>query len=220
MWNCLWPDRSESEVPIGHITNGVHMLSWLAPQMYQLFQTRLGEDWATRMMHPDIWEKVADIDDAELWETHQSSEDAAHPLCEASLKIQAERWGRSDMAKQVEHILDPDVLTIGCARRFATYKRGDLILSDMERLTKLINDSRRPIQIIFAGKSHPQDNEGKQLLQRIAQLSYTKNFRSSIVFVENYDYNVARHLVQGVDVWLNTPRGRLRHAVPAVRRWY
>jgi starch phosphorylase len=206
MWNCLWPDRTESEVPIGHITNGVHMLSWLAPQMYQLFQTRLGEDWATRMIHPDVWEKVADIDDAELWETHQTLKMRLIHFVRRRLKKQAQRLGQSDIVKKIEHTLDPDVLTIGCARRFATYKRGDLIISQLERLTKLINDRGRPIQIIFAGKAHPQDNEGKHLLQRIAQLSYSKKFRSSVVFVENYDYNVARHLVQGVDVWLNTPR--------------
>ena len=206
MWNSLWPERPESEVPIGHITNGVHVLSWLAPQMYQLFQTRLGQDWATRMVHPDIWENISEIDDGELWETHQSLKMRLIRFVRRRLQIQAERLGQRDMEKQIEHILDPDVLTIGCARRFATYKRGDLILSQPERLAKLINDARRPIQIIFAGKAHPMDNEGKLLLQKIAQLSYSKNFRSSIVFVENYDYNVARHLVQGVDVWLNTPR--------------
>ncbi len=206
MWNNLWPERPESEVPIGHITNGVHVLSWLAPQMYQLFQTRLGQDWATRMVHPDIWENVTEIDDGEMWETHQSLKMRLIRFVRRCLRMQAERLGQSDLVKQIEHILDPDVLTIGCARRFATYKRGDLILSQPERLARLINDSRHPIQIIFAGKAHPRDDEGKKLLQRIAQLSYTKNFRSSIVFIENYDYNVARHLVQGVDVWLNTPR--------------
>jgi glycogen phosphorylase len=206
MWHSLWPTRSEAEVPIGHITNGVHVLSWLAPQMHQLFQTRLGQDWPTRMVHPDIWENVEDIDDGELWETHQSLKMRLIRFVRRRLRLQAERLGQQDMLKRIEHILDPDILTIGCARRFATYKRGDLIISQPERLARLINDSRRPIQIIFAGKAHPRDNEGKQLLQKIAQLSYTKNFRTSIVFVENYDYNVARHLVQGVDVWLNTPR--------------
>ena len=206
MWNSLWPERPESEVPIGHITNGVHVLSWLAPQMYQLFQTRLGQDWATRMVHPDIWETVTEIDDGEMWETHQSLKMRLIRFVRRCLRMQAERLGQRDLVKQIEHVLDPDVLTIGCARRFATYKRGDMILSQPERLAGLINDSRHPIQIIFAGKAHPRDDEGKKLLQRIAQLSYTKNFRTSIVFIENYDYNVARHLVQGVDVWLNTPR--------------
>jgi len=120
--------------------------------------------------------------------------------------MQAERQGHRDLLRHIDHVLDPDILTIGCARRFATYKRGDLIVSQVDRLTRMINDPKRPIQIIFAGKAHPDDNEGKALLQRIARLSYEKNLRSGIVFVENYDYNVARHLVQGVDVWLNTPR--------------
>jgi starch phosphorylase len=158
------------------------------------------------MVHPDIWEKMEDIEDGELWETHQSLKMRLIRFVRRRLQFQAERQGNKEMAKHIEHILDPDVLTIGCARRFATYKRGDLILSQSERLARLINDAKHPIQNIFAGKAHPNDNEGKQLLQKIAQLSYSKNFRSSIVFVENYDYNVARHLVQGVDVWLNTPR--------------
>jgi starch phosphorylase len=206
MWHSLWPARSEAEIPIGHITNGVHVLSWLAPQMYQLFQTRLGQDWATRMVHPDIWEHIAEIDDGELWETHQSLKMRLIRFVRRRLRLQAERLGQHDLVRQVEHILDPDILTIGCARRFATYKRGAMLLSQLDRLSRLTNDFRRPIQIIFAGKAHPRDNDGKELLQRIAQLSYTKAFRTSIVFVENYDYNVARHLVQGVDVWLNTPR--------------
>ncbi|HDP23854.1 MAG TPA: alpha-glucan family phosphorylase [Deltaproteobacteria bacterium] len=206
MWKDLWPGRPEGEVPIGHITNGVHVLSWLAPQMYQLFETRLGQDWATRMVHPDVWENVDDIDDGELWETHQYLKMRLIRFVRRRLRIQAERLGQHEIFNQIDHILDPDVLTIGVARRFATYKRGDLILAQLDRLTRLINDAHRPIQIIFAGKAHPRDDEGKALLQRIAQLSYSSAYRSSIVFVENYDYNVARHLVQGVDIWLNTPR--------------
>jgi starch phosphorylase len=206
MWQCLWPTRPEAEVPVGHITNGVHVLSWLAPQMYQLFETRLGQDWPTRMGHPDVWEKVAEIDDAELWETQQSLKMRLIRFVRRRLYLQAERLGRQKTIKQINQILDPDVLTIGCARRFATYKRGDLILSQPERLAKLVGDARRPIQIIFSGKAHPLDNEGKLLLQRIAQATLNPAYKSRIVFVENYDYNVARHLVQGVDVWLNNPR--------------
>lgn len=206
MWNGLWPGRPEAEVPIGHITNGVHVLSWLAPQMNQLFETRLGQDWPTRMVHPDIWEKVAEIDDGELWETHQSLKMRLIRFVRRRLQLQSERLGHRETIKQIDQILDPDVLTIGCARRFATYKRGDLILSQPERLAKLIEDARRPIQIVFAGKAHPRDDEGKRLLQKIAQYSYNRSYRNRVVFVENYDYNVARHLVQGVDVWLNTPR--------------
>ena len=141
MWNCLWPERPESEVPIGHITNGVHVLSWLAPQMYQLFQTRLGQDWATRMVHPDIWEKVEDIDDGELWETHQSLKMRLIRFVRRRLQLQSERLGHGETIKQIEQILDPDVLTIGCARRFATYKRGDLILSQPETPDQI--DQRR-----------------------------------------------------------------------------
>lgn len=206
MWKDLWPGRPEAEVPIGHITNGVHVLSWLAPQMYQLFETHLGPTWTTRMVHPDVWEGVDTIDDGELWETHQYLKMRLIRFVRRRLQLQAERRRDRDMLKHIDGILDPDVLTIGCARRFATYKRGDLIISQMDRLVKMISDPARPIQIIFAGKAHPNDNEGKALLQRIARLSFEKKLRTRIVFVENYDYNVARHLVQGVDVWLNTPR--------------
>jgi len=203
MWRSLWPARPEVEVPIGHITNGVHVLSWLAPQMDQLFETHLAKDWPTRMVHPDVWEKVADIDDGELWETHQTLKMRLIRFVRRRLLLQAKRLGHSET---VEQILDPDVLTIGCGRRFVTYKRMDLILSQPERLATLVGDPHRPIQIIFAGKAHPRDNEGKQVLQRAAQLSSDPVYRRRIVFVENYDYNVARHLVQGVDVWLNNPR--------------
>ena len=206
MWHCLWPERPEVEVPIGHITNGVHVLSWLAPQMHQLFETRLAQDWPTRMVHSDVWEKVLEIDDGELWETHQSLKMRLIRFVRRRLLLQAERLGHHETVQQIEQILDPDVLTIGCARRFATYKRGDLILSQPERLAKLVGDAHRPIQIIFAGKAHPRDDEGKRLLQRIAQYSFNPACRRRIVFVEDYDYNVARHLVQGVDVWLNNPR--------------
>ena len=206
MWHCLWPERPELEVPIGHITNGVHVLSWLAPPMYQLFETRLAQDWSTRMVHPDVWEKVADIDDGELWETHQSLKMRLIRFVRRRLLLQAERLGHRDTIEEIDQILDPDVLTIGCARRFASYKRGDLILFQPERLAKLVEDARRPIQIIFAGKSHPRDDEGKRILQRIAQYSFNPAYKRRIVFVENYDYNVGRHLVQGVDVWLNNPR--------------
>ncbi len=206
MWHSLWPERREVEVPIGHITNGVHVLSWLAPQMNQLFQTRLAQDWPTRMVHPDVWEKIADIDDGELWETHQSLKMRLIHFVRRRLLLQAERLGDRETIKQIEKILDLDVLTIGSARRFATYKRGDLIFFQPERLAKLVEDASRPVQIIFAGKAHPRDVEGKRIIQRISECSLDTAYRRRIVFVENYDYNVGRHLVQGVDVWLNNPR--------------
>jgi len=206
MWHSLWPERREVEVPIGHITNGVHVLSWLAPQMNQLFETRLAQDWPTRMVHPDVWEKIADIDDGELWETHQSLKMRLIRFVRRRLFLQAERLGDRETIKQIDTILDPDVLTIGSARRFATYKRGDLILFQPERLAKLVEDANRPIQIIFAGKAHPRDDEGKRIIQRVSECGLDPAYRRRIVFIENYDYNVGRHLVQGVDVWLNNPR--------------
>ncbi|MFO7971763.1 MAG: alpha-glucan family phosphorylase [Desulfobacterales bacterium] len=206
MWHPLWPERPEIEVPIGHITNGVHVLSWLAPQMHKLLETRLSQDWSTRMVHPDVWEKIDEIDDGELWETHQSLKMSLIQFVRRRLVLQANRLGHRKIVQRIEQILDPDVLTIGCARRFATYKRADLILTQLHRLEKLIGSARRPIQIIFAGKAHPRDDQGKLVLQRIAKFSYNPEYMKRIVFIEDYDYNVARHLVQGVDVWLNNPR--------------
>ncbi len=206
MWQALWPNRPEGEIPIGHITNGVHALSWLAPQMNTLFETRLAHNWSTRMIHADIWEKVSEIDDGELWETHQTLNMRLINFVRRRLLLQAERLGDQETIQQIDQILDPDILTIGSARRLATYKQGDLILSRPERLIKLVTDPKMPTQIIFAGKAHPRDNEGKTILQRIIQHANNPVLKRRIIFVEDYDYNVARHLVQGVDVWLNTPR--------------
>ncbi len=206
MWHCLWPERPEVEVPIGHITNGVHVLSWLAPAMFRLFETRLSPDWATKMAHPDIWDKVAEIDNGELWETHQSLKMRLISFVRRLLIHQAKRHTRKKSDPNLGRVLDPDVLTIGSARRFATYKRGDLILSQPERLARLVCDAERPIQIIFAGKAHPRDDGGKGIIQRISEHCLKPEYGMRIVFVEDYDYNVARHLVQGVDVWLSNPR--------------
>ncbi|MBW2153223.1 MAG: alpha-glucan family phosphorylase [Deltaproteobacteria bacterium] len=206
MWHSLWPNRPEVEVPIGHITNGVHVLSWIAPQMHRLFQTRLAYDWPNRMTHPDLWEKVFDIDDGELWETHQILKMRLINFVRRRLFQQAERLGDRDTIENIENILDPQILTIGSARRLTAYKRGDLILSNPKRLFPLITDSHKPIQIVFAGKAHPRDDEGKRILQRIIKQISNNTVRHRVVFVEDYDYNVARHLVQGVDLWLNTPR--------------
>ena len=206
MWHCLWPERPEVEVPIGHITNGVHALSWLAPAMIRLFETRLSPDWATKMVHPDVWKKVAEIDNGELWETHQSLKMRLIRFVRRLLIHQAERVGKHEAAPQLKQVLDPEVLTIGCARRFAGYKRADLILDQPERLARMVCDTNRPIQIIFAGKAHPRDDDGKRIIQRIARHCLKAEYGMRIAFVEDYDYNVARHLVQGVDVWLNNPR--------------
>jgi len=204
MWHSLWPDRKETEVTIGHITNGVHVVSWLAPQMHQLFETRLSSDWPTRMGYSEVWDKVVEIDDGELWETHQTLKMRLIQFVRRRVAVQYAR--RATPLQDVNNLLSPDWLTIGFARRFATYKRGSLILSQPERLAKLVNDSQRPIQIVFAGKAHPNDDEGKKVLQSIFKVSCKPEYGMRIVFVEDYDINVARHLVQGVDVWLNTPR--------------
>ena len=206
MWHGLWPNRPEVEVPIGHITNGVHVFSWISPQMHKLFESRLAHDWPTRMTHLDLWEKVPSIDDGELWETHQILNMRLINFVRRRQKKQAERLDDQETIDHADSILDPDILTIGSARRLAAYKRGDLILSQPDRLIKLVTNPERPIQIIFAGKAHPRDEEGKKILQRIVRLTADPALKRRIVFVEDYDYNVARHLVQGVDVWLNTPR--------------
>ncbi|MFN0050936.1 MAG: alpha-glucan family phosphorylase [Planctomycetales bacterium] len=207
MWTSLYPGRSADEVPIGHITNGVHVPSWLAPAMRRLYDRHLGTDWSGRSGDPATWEAVEQIDDPELWETHlllkhQMLEFVRHHL----VRLAELRHEPRQSIDQLRRALSLDALTIGFARRFATYKRAHLIFDDLERIAELINDPLRPIQLIFAGKSHPQDNPGKEVLQRIAQLTHDPRFAGKVVFIEDYDINTCRHLIQGVDVWLNTPR--------------
>jgi starch phosphorylase len=207
MWAHLWPWRVEDEVPIGHITNGVHILSWLAYQMLQLYDRHFPADWQERMGQPEIWQEIHNVDPGELWETHHALKNLLLAFVRRRVSRQCRRRGESDEAVEAaRNMLDPNVLTIGFARRFATYKRADLILSDLDRLAAMINDPARPLQLIFAGKAHPADEPGKRLIQRIANLRHDPRFAGRIAFVEDYDINVARHLVQGVDVWLNNPR--------------
>ncbi|HUY88731.1 MAG TPA: alpha-glucan family phosphorylase [Pirellulales bacterium] len=207
MWHCLWPNRLEEETPIGHITNGVHLLSWLAPQMHQVYDRHLGPDWPERGREPGFWESVEAIDDGELWETHQALKARLLDFVRRHAAAQAQRRGEPpEMADQLRRALSLDALTIGFARRFATYKRASLVMDDVERLAALVNDAQMPIQFVFAGKAHPQDQPGKQVLQRIARLARDPKFLGKLVFVEDYDINVGRHLVHGVDVWLNNPR--------------
>ncbi len=207
MWHPLTPTRTEEEVPIGHITNGVHVLTWLAPQMHQIYDRHLGADWPERMRHPETWRKIQDVDDAELWETHQVLKARLIDFVRRRVSEQARRRDEGDAAVQrASTVLDLEVLTIGFARRFATYKRAGLVLSDAERLAAIINSAARPVQFVFAGKAHPEDQLGKALIQNIIRLAKESRFAHRIVFVEDYDINVARHLVQGVDVWLNNPR--------------
>jgi starch phosphorylase len=207
MWAHLWPWRVEEEIPIGHITNGVHVPTWLAWQMMQLYDRIFPADWMRRMGEPDIWREIYKADPGELWETHYSLKNMLLQFVRRRVSRQCRRRGESDEAvERARNLLDPNVLTIGFARRFATYKRADLILSDIERLSRLLNDPQRPIQIIFAGKAHPADEPGKRLIKSIANLRHDPRFANRIVFVEDYDINVCRHMIQGVDVWLNNPR--------------
>ncbi|MEW4526470.1 alpha-glucan family phosphorylase [Maioricimonas sp. JC845] len=207
MWHSLWPYRSEEEIPIGHITNGVHVSTWLAHQMRVLYDKVLPANWHLKSGEPEVWAGFERVTPAELWETHQSLKNRLIVFARESLVKQAQRLKRSEADSQaLENVLDPRTLTIGFARRFAPYKRADLIIRDIDRLARLADDPERPVQFIFAGKAHPADDHGKSILQRIARLEHDDRFFGRIVFLEDYDMNLTRHLVQGVDVWLNNPR--------------
>jgi glycogen phosphorylase len=207
MWTGLTPGKSEDAVPIGHITNGVHVPTWLAPQMFRLYDRHLGPGWHLRSSESKIWDGIENVDDGELWETHLNLKARMIDFVRRRAVTQAARREEPDETLQkLRGVLTPDALTIGFARRFATYKRANLILSDIERLASMVNDPNRPVQFVFAGKAHPNDEPGKRVLQQVAQLMRDPQFSDKLVFVEDYDINVGRHFVQGVDVWLNNPR--------------
>jgi starch phosphorylase len=203
MWKGLLDGGGEEEVPIGHITNGVHVRTWLANDMHDLIAHYMGNRWLESISRVDIWKSIDSIPDAELWEVHQVLKAQLLAFVRRRLADRRQRLGKPDPEFQE---LGPEALTLGFARRFATYKRADLLLRDPDRLARLLNDPARPVQIIFAGKAHPQDDGGKALAQRIAQLEDDPRFAGRVVFVENYSMLVGRQLVQGVDAWLNTPR--------------
>ncbi len=205
LWKDVWVGVPEHEVPIASITNGVHTKTWMAPEFSALYQKYLGE-WEEHLTEPDFWRRVTDIPDAQLWETHQKLKLRLVEFVRERVRKARERAGESpESIRAVNRILDPEILTIGFARRFATYKRGALLFSDQERLQRLLNDETRPVQFIFAGKSHPQDEGGKALIQQVYKFSRAKGFENRMVFVEDYDTYIARRLVQGVDLWLNNP---------------
>ncbi len=207
MWSHLWPWRVEEEIPIGHITNGVHVPTWLAWQMHQLYDRHFPDHWIERVGEPEGWQAIHKIDPGELWETHHALKHQLLTFVRRRLSRQCRRRGESDEAVEAaRNLLDPNILTVGFARRFATYKRADLILRDVDRLNDLVNDEDRPMQIIFAGKAHPADEPGKELIKKIASLRHDERFANRVAFIEDYDINVCRHMVQGVDVWLNNPR--------------
>jgi starch phosphorylase len=207
MWTGLYPGKLEDEVPIGHVTNGVHVPTWLAPQMFRLYDRHLGMGWHEHSGESSIWEGIENIDDGELWETHGALKLRLLQFVRRRAVEQSQRRGESpETLQRLSRVLSPDVLTIGFARRFATYKRANLILADIEKLASMVNDPKRPVQFVFAGKAHPRDEPGKRVLQQIAQLMRDPQFTDKFVFVEDYDINVGRLFVQGVDVWLNNPR--------------
>ena len=207
MWKGLTPGKAEDTVPIGHITNGVHVPSWLAPQMFRLYDRHLGSGWHEHSSEARIWEGIESVDDGELWETHLSLKSQLLEFVRRRAMDQADYRGEpAEVRIRLGRVLSPDALTIGFARRFATYKRANLILADIEKLASMVNDPKQPVQFVFAGKSHPHDEPGKKMLQQIAQLMRDPQFADKFVFVEDYDINVGRHFVQGVDVWLNNPR--------------
>lgn len=205
----VWPGVPLSEVPITAITNGVHVQSWLSVEISHLFNRYLGPQWAADPVDQAIWKGVDAIPDAELWRSHERLRERL--VVDARRRLKQQLRSRGAPPAEVEladEVLDPEALTIGFARRFAPYKRASLILRDPDRLLKLLEDQDRPVQFIFAGKAHPKDEGGKELLKKLVQFTKNPRVRHRMVFLEDYDMSVARSLVQGVDVWLNTPRKR------------
>ena len=207
MWSWMWPDLDVDDVPIGSITNGVHGRSWISFDMAGLLDRYLGPRWVDHPWDHSIWERVKDIPATELWHTHERRRERLVAFVRNRLRKQFERKGVIGEELEVANeVLDPNVLTIGFARRFATYKRATLLFKDIERLTKILTNKSKPVQIIFAGKAHPKDEAGKEFIKEIYRIARKPELRHHIVFLEDYDISIARYLVQGVDIWLNNPR--------------
>jgi len=207
MWAGAWPGIPPEEVPIGHVTNGVHVRSWLSDEMARLFDRYLGPQWIDDPLDEDIWKRIREIPDNELWRSQERLKARLVGFVRKKLAEQLKRRGAAtNEVLKAGEVLDPEALTLGFARRFATYKRATLLFRDPERLSSILNAEGRPVQIVFAGKAHPADHEGKRFIQEIVHSCRRKEFQNRVVFLEDYDVNTARYLVQGVDVWLNTPR--------------
>ena len=223
MWQCLYPDKPVEQVPIGHITNGIHLLGWMKGTVRRFWQRKLATssadavpagfrssapDWVTQVNSPDFWQRLADHDfvsDEELWSLRFKLRRELIEFARRRLLIQGQRLTHGDFIA-FDQLLNPDALTIGFARRFATYKRAPLIFQQLENIVRLARDKDRPIQFIFAGKAHPRDDDGKRYIQHVIHLSKYSDLQGHMVFIENYDMHVARQMVSGCDVWLNTPR--------------
>lgn len=207
MWAHVWPQRPVEEVPISHITNGIHIASWISSEMSQLFENYLGPDWYLPPRSADLSRRIDEIYDEELWHAHEMSRTRLIRTCrDCMVKQYGRRNAPLELMRDLESVLDPDVLTIGFARRFASYKRAYLLFQNPQQLEAMMTNEKKPVQFIFAGKAHPRDSEGKGLIKRIIDFAGKTCCRHRIVFIENYDPHIARHLVQGADIWLNTPR--------------
>lgn len=203
----LWPNIQTDEIPITHVTNGVHTCTWLAPTLKELYNTYMRPFWQEKTYDREVWNDVDNIPDDKLWDAHMVQKNKLVNLVRKNLREQKIRNGASlDEINEVDKILNPNALTIGFARRFATYKRADLIFRDLERITNILNNPTRPVQIIFAGKPHPADIQGQDLVKRIYEISNMPQFKGKVVILENYNMYIARYLVSGVDIWLNNPR--------------
>jgi starch phosphorylase len=207
MWQNVWPGVPEDEIPIGSVTNGVHTRSWISGDMASLLDRYLGPRWSRRPEDHSVWQRVDQIPDEELWRTHERRRERLVHFARTRLVAQLRaRGGPAHEMIAANEALSAEALTIGFARRFATYKRATLLFHEIDRLKRILTDKDRPVQIIFAGKAHPRDNEGKELIRRIVHWARDEAISRRIVFLEDYDMNVARYMVQGCDIWLNTPR--------------
>ncbi|MEZ4423768.1 MAG: alpha-glucan family phosphorylase [Gemmatimonadota bacterium] len=207
IWQSLWPGVQPEAVPIGHVTNGVHMPTWMSAEIRLLLDRHLGHEWRAPGAAPELWDRVLEIPDRELWHTHVGlKKQLFRFIREQSRRRWTEHWDEPAHLAASGTLLDPDALTLGFARRFATYKRADLLLRSEGRLLRLLTNARRPVQIVFAGKAHPADDAGKQVLQRIYQLARDPKVEGRVAFLEDYELHLAHRLYEGVDVWLNLPR--------------
>lgn len=207
LWRDLWPGRPADGVPIGHITNGVHLPTWIAAPIMQLLDEILGPGWHRSSDHPRMWSQVLQLDPARLWAAHVALKQVLSRLIREDARRRfADRWREAAHVVGAGTLLDPEALTLGFARRFATYKRADLLFRDVERLRRLVTNTNRPMQIVFAGKAHPADEPGKAVLQRVFQFTRDPAFEGRVAFLEDYDMHLGHLLVQGVDLWVNLPR--------------
>ncbi|MDH3290954.1 MAG: alpha-glucan family phosphorylase [Gemmatimonadota bacterium] len=207
LWRVLWPEREPSGVPITHVTNGVHLATWMAHPMMDLLDRHLGVGWGSQLDDPTVWDRVLALDDAQFWRVHLEVKDRLlEYVREDARRRWRDRWKEPAHLMSAGTLLGRDALTVGFARRFATYKRADLIFRNPDRLRQILVDPRRPVQIVFAGKAHPADEPGKRMLQTVYNAAHDPSFEGRIAFLEDYEMHLAHRLVQGVDLWLNLPR--------------